>query len=233
MMRQNIRLFRLTASVAIGALLCNTVLPAAATAQPAPPPQAAPSPAASSAQPDQDQGDPPARVGRIASESGAVSFRTSADTQWSAATLNYPVSAGNAFWTEPTAQAELEISASRVDSVRTNRVRRDHAGRQRAAGDGAAGRSSICIWSISPRTRYGRCRRRAAGPADPGRPLRDRRGHHRAANADHRAGRRGRTRRPRRLPEDRRQPDRDGDRLRPVPGQRRAGGRGTHSSTRG
>ena len=61
------------------------------------------------------QADPPARVGRIASQSGAVSFRTSADTQWSAASPNYPVSEGNAFWTEPTARAELEISASRID----------------------------------------------------------------------------------------------------------------------
>jgi hypothetical protein len=109
MMRQNPRLFRLSASVAISALLCNAILPVAAQAQPAPPP-----PAASPAQPGQAQGDPPARVGRIASETGAVSFRTTADTQWSAATLNYPVSTGNAFWTEPTAQAELEISASRV-----------------------------------------------------------------------------------------------------------------------
>ena len=45
----------------------------------------------------------------------AVAFRTSADTQWSAAASNYPVSSGNAFWTEPSARAELEISASRID----------------------------------------------------------------------------------------------------------------------
>ena len=106
-MRQNPRLFRLSATVAIGALLCGAVLPAA-TAQPAPP-------ASPATQPDQTQADPPARVGRIASQSGAVSFRTSADTQWSVASPNYPVSAGDAFWTEPTARAELEISASRID----------------------------------------------------------------------------------------------------------------------
>ena len=107
MMRKNPRLFRLSATVAIGALLCDPVWPGA-LAQPAPP-------AASAAPADQNQADPPARVGRIASQSGAVSFRTSADTQWSAARTNYPVSAGNAFWTEPTALAEVEISASRID----------------------------------------------------------------------------------------------------------------------
>jgi hypothetical protein len=104
-MRQNSPLFRLSASVAIGALLGH-----AALAQPAPPPPAAPI-----APPGPVQVDPPDRVGRIASETGAVSFRTSADTEWSAAASNYPVSSGNAFWTEPSARAELEISASRID----------------------------------------------------------------------------------------------------------------------
>jgi FecR protein len=109
MMYRNPRLFRLSATVAMGALLCNTLFPVA-VAQPAPPPPVQPA----QSQPDPAQADPPARVGRIASQSGAVSFRTSADTQWSAATPNYPVSAGNAFWTEPTARANLEISASSV-----------------------------------------------------------------------------------------------------------------------
>jgi hypothetical protein len=106
-MRQNPRLFRLSASVAIGALLCNAALPAA-MAQPAAPLPVVQTPA-------QYPGDPPARVGRIAGATGAVAFRTSADTQWSPATTNYPVSSGNAFWTEPAARAELEISASRID----------------------------------------------------------------------------------------------------------------------
>jgi hypothetical protein len=93
-------ILHLSATAAIAALLCNAI----AIAQPAPP----------AAQPGETQADPPSRVGRIARESGAVSFRTQADTQWTAATVNYPVSSGNAFWTEPSAQAELEISASRV-----------------------------------------------------------------------------------------------------------------------
>ena len=35
-------------------------------------------------------------------------------TQWNPATLNYPVTQGNAFWTEPNAQAVIEVSASRI-----------------------------------------------------------------------------------------------------------------------
>jgi hypothetical protein len=53
--------------------------------------------------------DPPTRVGRVSYLSGTVSFHAADQDQWSAATLNYPVIAGNAFWTEPGGHAELEI----------------------------------------------------------------------------------------------------------------------------
>ncbi|MDB5403642.1 MAG: hypothetical protein JWQ55_5660 [Rhodopila sp.] len=111
-MRKNPRLFRLTATVALTALLWDTALPLAAVAQPAPPPL----PAQGEGRPDlnQNQGDPPARVGRIASMTGPVSFHNLGDTQWSAASTNYPVSSGNALWTEPSSAARLEISDSRV-----------------------------------------------------------------------------------------------------------------------
>ncbi len=105
-MRKNPRLFRLSATVAMAALFSNAILPLVATAQPAPPPGAA--------QPGQYQGDPPARVGRVANLSGAVSFRTTADSQWSTASANFPVSSGNSFWTDNGAQAGLEISDSRI-----------------------------------------------------------------------------------------------------------------------
>lgn len=60
-------------------------------------------------------GDPPARVGRIAKMSGTVSFHTADEDQWGPATLNYPLTAGNALWTEPGARAELQIgSANRL-----------------------------------------------------------------------------------------------------------------------
>jgi hypothetical protein len=109
-MRKNPRLFRLTATVALTALLWDSVLPLAAIAQPAPPPLPAPG----EGRPDLNQSDPPARVGRIASMTGPVSFHNPGDTQWSAATPNYPVASGNAFWTEPSSTARLDISDSRI-----------------------------------------------------------------------------------------------------------------------
>jgi hypothetical protein len=112
-MRKSPRLFRLTATVALTALLWDAALPLAALAQPSPPPLP-PLPAPPAGQPDLAQADPPERVGRIAGITGTVSFHNQGDTQWSAASPNYPVSSGNAFWTEPSAQAQLEISDSRI-----------------------------------------------------------------------------------------------------------------------
>src|SRR5512135_3041040 len=57
---------------------------------------------------DQDQQpDPPARVGRLSYISGTVSFRTLDDDQWDTAVVNYPVTAGLGFWTEPNSRATL------------------------------------------------------------------------------------------------------------------------------
>ncbi len=105
-MRPQSLLFRLTATTAITGLLLGPTLPTAALAQPAPP-------LAAAAQ--QDNGDPPMRVGRVALVDGTVSFHTEDAEQWAPATLNYPVTSGNTFWTEPNAQTELQIEASRID----------------------------------------------------------------------------------------------------------------------
>jgi len=59
-------------------------------------------------------GDPPARVGRLSAIDGVVSFHTSDQDQWSPAMLNYPVSAGTSFWTEPSARAALELGPAVV-----------------------------------------------------------------------------------------------------------------------
>jgi hypothetical protein len=109
-MRRNPRLFRLTATVALSTLLWESAYPLAAMAQPAPPPIPQPD----QGRPDLNQGDPPTRVGRIALMTGTVSFHNAGDTDWSAASLNYPVSSGNSFWTEPPAGVRLEISDSRI-----------------------------------------------------------------------------------------------------------------------
>ena len=59
-------------------------------------------------------GDPPARVGRLAQIAGTVSFHTADEDHWSPATLNYPVTSGNAFWTEPGGRAEIEVAGTRL-----------------------------------------------------------------------------------------------------------------------
>ncbi len=58
--------------------------------------------------------DPPGRVGRLSDIEGTVSFHTADQTDWSPATLNYPVTTGTSFWTEPNAKAEIQIGAAEV-----------------------------------------------------------------------------------------------------------------------
>jgi hypothetical protein len=105
-MRTHNRPFRLTAAVAVAGLLLAQVLPQPALAQPAPSPQAS--------APDQQTGDPPTRVGRLALVTGTVSFHTQDEAQWNPASANYPIVEGNAFWTQPGAQATIQVSASTI-----------------------------------------------------------------------------------------------------------------------
>ncbi len=75
-------------------------------AQPAPPP---------GSQTDvQYAGDPPARVGRVSTIQGTVSFHTAAQDQWNPATLNWPVAQGNSFWTEAGSRAVMELGGVRL-----------------------------------------------------------------------------------------------------------------------
>ena len=99
--------FRLTAVLTTAALLLgSTAISAPSWAQaPSQPFQAAP---------DQNAVDPPARVGRLVTASGTVSYHAAGDSQWTPASMNFPVAAGGSFWTEPNAQAELELSSSRI-----------------------------------------------------------------------------------------------------------------------
>ena len=102
-MRSQTGPFRLVVVIAVGAMTLAQSLPLPALAQPAPPPTDT-----------QQSADPPTRVGRVAQISGTVSYHTQDETQWSPAMLNYPVTQGNSFWTQPNAQASIEVSASRV-----------------------------------------------------------------------------------------------------------------------
>jgi hypothetical protein len=104
------RLFRVSLWLASTTLACGTMPPA--WAQPAAPEGAAP-PAADSGAGDTgpNAGDPPALVGRLSAVSGTVSTHGAGVTEWSAATLNTPVSNGDSFWTQPQSSATIEIGA--------------------------------------------------------------------------------------------------------------------------
>ena len=60
------------------------------------------------------EADPPGRVGRVARVSGTVSSHPANATQWEPAQMNWPVTAGSAFWTEPGSTAELQLPSGRI-----------------------------------------------------------------------------------------------------------------------
>jgi hypothetical protein len=60
------------------------------------------------------QEEPPARVGRVSFVEGQLAFHTQGETSWSAASVNYPVATGGAFWADPKSRAEMRIGAQTV-----------------------------------------------------------------------------------------------------------------------
>ena len=62
--------------------------------------------------------DPPSQVGRLSLVSGAVSFLSGNLDEWTPATLNYPMTAGDQLWTDTGARAEVHVfsAAIRLDS---------------------------------------------------------------------------------------------------------------------
>lgn len=74
--------------------------------------------------------DPPGRVGRLSYIDGTVSLHAPDQDQWSAAVINYPVTTGDGFWTEPQSHAEIQVGAveMRLDqSTEADVVRLDDA----------------------------------------------------------------------------------------------------------
>jgi len=57
---------------------------------------------------------PPARVGRLALIEGTVSYHTADQNYWQAARRNYPVTTGQAFWTEPNSHAAIDVAGNRI-----------------------------------------------------------------------------------------------------------------------
>lgn len=109
-MRVSSRLFQASLWLATTSLGLSTAAPA--FAQPAPPPDAAGDQGGD--QGGDQSGDVPAIAGSLSKITGNVSFHAAGEDRWVAATLNYPVTTGEAFWTEAQAQAEIEIADDRV-----------------------------------------------------------------------------------------------------------------------
>ena len=58
--------------------------------------------------------DPPGRVGRVSAVNGAVSLLPMGATDWNAASLNYPLTTGDALWADSDARAEFHLGSSAV-----------------------------------------------------------------------------------------------------------------------
>ena len=61
-----------------------------------------------------DAGDPPSRVARLSYQSGTVSFRPGTVEEWTAASLNYPLTTGDHLWADAGAQVEMHIGSTAI-----------------------------------------------------------------------------------------------------------------------
>jgi hypothetical protein len=59
-------------------------------------------------------GDPPSRVGRLNYMNGPVSFRPASVEDWTAATLNYPLTTGDHLWTDQGGQTEIHVGSTAI-----------------------------------------------------------------------------------------------------------------------
>ncbi|MGI4747817.1 MAG: DUF6600 domain-containing protein, partial [Janthinobacterium lividum] len=62
----------------------------------------------------QDAADPPWRVGRLAQTTGSVSMHGAGATDWVGATINLPLTSGDAVWTQPDSGASIQIADNLV-----------------------------------------------------------------------------------------------------------------------
>jgi hypothetical protein len=61
-----------------------------------------------------DGDDPPSRVARLNFQSGTVSFRPGSIEEWTAATINYPLTTGDHLWTDTGATAEIHVGSTAI-----------------------------------------------------------------------------------------------------------------------
>jgi len=60
------------------------------------------------------QADPPSRVARLNLVNGSVSFRPGSVEDWTAATLNYPLTSGDHLWSDVNSRTEMHIGATAI-----------------------------------------------------------------------------------------------------------------------
>ncbi len=58
--------------------------------------------------------DPPGRIGRVSAVAGSVSLLPVGETDWSGASLNYPLTTGDALWADTDARAEVHVGSSAI-----------------------------------------------------------------------------------------------------------------------
>ncbi len=149
-MRPTSLAFRLTAATALAGILTGAITPAFAQTSSLPP---LPGQQAALGGPSDlipTAGDPPARVGRVARIGGTVSFHTADADHWEPATLNEPVTSGNAFWTQPGASSDLEIGSARIVLDQTSEFTVDQLDDQNFVATASQGRMYLRLRNIAP-----------------------------------------------------------------------------------
>src|SRR5579864_8871855 len=66
--------------------------------------------------------DAPSRVGRLSYIEGTVSYHLGDQADWAPATVNYPVTTGESFWTEPGARAEIQVGPTEIRLDQTSEL---------------------------------------------------------------------------------------------------------------
>ena len=78
--------------------------------------------------------DPPSRVARLNLLSGSVSFRPGSVEDWTAATLNYPLTTGDHLWADNDSRTEMHVGST---AIRMSSADRDRDSESRRSDDAA------------------------------------------------------------------------------------------------
>ena len=98
---------------------------------------------------------PPARVGAIATINGGVSYNgAGSNNQWIAATPNYPLSAGDAVFTQAGAQAGLALDDSRITLAASTELQVTGLNASTLAATESQGEVFLAVNYLAPGQRY-------------------------------------------------------------------------------